>query len=102
MDRPERCARLVGPCAGRALGGTETLPRSVRSRESSHLVRVDGLGAPRPVIGNRFIGQTLQNIQRPGKGCSPVFLRPDFRLDGLGQSVLFGLRKPGNLPKNFL
>ena len=32
----------------------------------------------------------------------PVFLRPDLSPDGLGQSVLLGLGKFGDLPKNFL
>src|SRR3990172_8350047 len=91
----------VGPCAERPPVTLGMPPKSARSREKSHLLRIEGLGTAGAVICKGLICETLEYIVRAGEGTVPLPFGADLSLDRLSQRILLSLGKFGRLPERF-
>jgi hypothetical protein len=76
-------------------------PKSARSREKSHLLRIEGRGTTGAVIYKGLIGETLEYVVRAREGSVPLRFGADLSLDRLGQRILLSLRKLGRLSERF-
>ena len=76
-------------------------PKSARSREKSHLLRIEGRGTACAVICKGLIGETLEYIVRAREGIIPLPFGADLSFDRLGQRILLSLGKLGRLSERF-
>src|SRR3972149_3859884 len=91
----------VGPSAEHAPVALGTPPKSARSREKSHLLRIERVGTGGAVICKGLICEPLEYVVRAGERAIPLPLGADLRLDRLGERVLLGLGKLGCLSEGF-
>ncbi len=76
-------------------------PKSARSREKSHLLRIEGRRTACAVICKGLICETLEYVVRARKGNVPLPFGADLSLDRLGQCILLSLGKLGRLSERF-